>query len=293
MVLDPRQLECFIAVAEELNLNRAAIRLHMSQPPLTRRIQRLERDLGVELFRRTPGGMELTEAGAVFLERAYRIVALSTCAVERTRLASNGEIGHLSVGYYDPAILTGIPELIRGFLDQHRLVTVSFELIAKHNQIDYLRDKVLHVGFGRHYPDEPGIVCRPVMSEPLYVAMHRSRALDWRSPATIADLRHQPLVVYPTMRPEFADEVIDLCLRAGFTPRVTIEAEDVVSCLAYVALGIAIAVVPDSATRTKPDDVDFIPLQDAPPAPLYCAHLRDNSAPTLRLFVDYLDTRLG
>lgn len=82
-------------------------------------------------------------------------------------------------------------------------------------------------------------------------------------------------------------------LRAGFTPRVTIEAEDVVSCLAYVALGIAIAVVPDSATRTKPDDVDFIPLQDAPPAPLYCAHLRDNSAPTLRLFVDYLDTRLG
>ena len=119
-------------MAEELNLNRAAIRLHMSQPPLTRRIQRLERELGVELFRRTAGGMELTEAGTVFLERAYRIVALSTRAVERTRLASDGEIGHLSVGYYDPAILNGIPELIRGFLDQHRYVTVSFELIAKH-----------------------------------------------------------------------------------------------------------------------------------------------------------------
>jgi len=78
----------------------------MSQPPLTAPHQRLERELGVELFRRTAGGMELTEAGTVFLERAYRIVALSTRAVERTRLASDGEIGHLSVGYYDPAIST-------------------------------------------------------------------------------------------------------------------------------------------------------------------------------------------
>ena len=290
-MLDPRQLECFIAVAEELNLNRAAIRLHMSQPPLTRRIQRLERELGVELFRRTAAGMELTEAGTVFLERAYRIVALSTRAVERTRLASGGEIGHLSVGYYDPAILNGIPELIRGFLDQHRYVTVSFELIAKHNQIDYLRDKVLHVGFGRHYPEEPGIVCRPVIFEPLYVAMLRTRSLDWRSPAAVVDLRDQPLIVYPATRPEFADEVIDMCMRAGFTPRVAIEAEDVVSCLAYVALGTAIAVVPESATKTVPDGVVFIPLGGAPPAPLYCAHLRDSSAPTLRLFIDYLDTR--
>lgn len=290
MVLDPRQLECFIAVAEELNLNRAAVRLHMSQPPLTRRIQRLERDIGVDLFRRTVGGMELTAAGVALLERAYRIVALSTRAVERTRLASDGDVGHLSVGYYDPAIVSGIPALIRGFLDQHPYVTVSFELVAKHNQIDYLRDKLLHLGFGRHYPDEPGIVCRPVISEPLFVAMHSTRASDWRNPAVIADLRDHPLIVYPATRPEFADEVIDMCMRAGFTPRVAIEAEDVVSCLAYVALGTAIAVVPDSATKTHPDDVVFIPLADAPASQLYCAHLRDHTSPTLRLFVEHLNS---
>jgi len=290
-VLDPRQLECFIAVAEELNINRAAARLHMSQPPLTRRIQRLEREVGVELFRRTAGGMELTEAGAVFLERAYRIVALSTRAVERTRLAGDGEIGHLSIGYYDSAIIDGIPALIREFLDAHKAVTVSFELIAKHNQIDYIRDKVLHLGFGRHYPDEPGIHCRPVWFEPLYVAMHRSRSLDWNSPATLADLRDQPQILYPAARPEFADEVIDMCLRAGFSPRVAIEAEDVISCLAYVALGTAVAVVPESATRTRPDGVVFIPLRDAPPAALYCAYLCSNTAPTLRLFIDFLDKR--
>jgi DNA-binding transcriptional LysR family regulator len=289
VVLDPRQLECFIAVAEELNLNRAATRLHMSQPPLSRRIQRLERDLGVVLFRRTAGGMELAEAGVVFLERAYRIVALSKRAVERARLASEGEIGHLSVGYYDSAILDGIPALLRGFLLEHPGVTVSIEVIAKHNQIDYLRDRVLHVGFGHHYPDEPGIDCRAVGFEPLFVAMHSSRTQNWRGPMAVADLRDQPLIVYPTARPEFADEVIDMCLRTGFTPRVAIEAEDVIACLAYVALGTAIAVVPESATKARPDGVVFIPLADAPLAPLYCVHLRDNPAPTLSLFMDYLD----
>ena len=290
-VLDPRQLECFIAVAEELNLNRAAARLHMSQPPLTRRIQRLEHDVGVELFRRTAAGMELTEAGAVFLERAYRIVSLSTRAVERARLASKGEVGHLSMAYYDSAILDAIPALVRGFLDEHQGVTVSFELVAKHNQIDYLRDKVLHVGFGRHYPEEPGIECRAVVHEPLYVGLHHTRAMDWCSPASISDLRDQPLIVYPATRPEFADEVIDMCLRAGFSPRVAIEAENDVACLAYLALGTAIAVVPESATKTRPDGVTFIPLRDAPPAPLYCAYLAANTAPTLRLFIDYLDQR--
>jgi LysR family transcriptional regulator, benzoate and cis,cis-muconate-responsive activator of ben and cat genes len=121
--------------------------------------------------------------------------------------------------------------------------------------------------------------------------MHHTRSLDWAAPAAIADLRDVPLIVYPATRPEFADEVIDMCLRAGFSPRVAIEAEDEVSCLAYVALGTAVAVVPESATKTRPDGVTFIPLRDAPPAPLYCVYLAANTAPTLRLFVDYLDRR--
>jgi DNA-binding transcriptional LysR family regulator len=290
-MLDPRQLECFIAVAEEHNLNRAAARLHISQPPLTRRIQRIERDVGVELFRRTAAGMELTEAGAAFLERAYRIVALSTRAVRRARLASEGEVGHLSMAYYDSAIHGAVPALVRGFLDKHQRVTVSFELVAKHKQVDYLRDKVLHVGFGRHYPDEPGIECRPVVHEPLYVGLHHTRAMDWCSPASLSDLRDQPLIVYPTARPEFADEVIDMCVQAGFSPQVAIEAENDVACVAYLALGTAIAVVPESATKIRPDGVTFIPLRDAPPATLYCAYLPTNTAPTLRLFIDYLDER--
>jgi DNA-binding transcriptional LysR family regulator len=289
MTVDARQLECFIAVAEELNLGRAAVRLHMTQPPLTRRIQRLEQEVGGDLFRRGAGGMRLTEAGTVLLERAYRIVALSRAAVESTRLARDGRLGHLSIAYYDSAILDGIPRLVRDFVSLHPGITVSFELVAKHAQIDHVRDELLHIAFGRDYPDEPGIVRRTVLAEPLYVAMHRRRAVGWSSPAKVADLAHQPMAVYPTTRPAFADLVIDMCLREGFSPTVSVEALDVVSCLAYVALDVAIAVVPESATKAHTDSVTFIPLLDAPSVDLSCVYLAANQSPTLALFVDYLN----
>ena len=291
--VDSRQLECFIAVAEELNINRAAVRLHMTQPPLTRRIQRLEHDVGVELFRRTPAGMELAEAGQILLERAYRIVTLSARAVERTRQASIGEVGHLSVGYYDSAILDAIPAIVSEFRHQHPDIKVSFERSpCNRAQVDYLRDKLLHVGFGRDYPQQQGVVCRTVAVENLYVAVREPSALASGRPVTVADLRGRPLVVYPASRPGFADDVIRMCRSAGFSPVIAVEADDVVACLAYVAIaGEATAVVPSSATRTRPHGVTFVPLGGAPPATLECISLAANAAPALTLFTRFLDHR--
>lgn len=291
--VDPRQLECFIAVAEELNINRAAIRLHMTQPPLTRRIQRLEHDVGVGLFRRTPGGMELTEAGRVLLESAYRIVTLSARAVERARQASAGEVGHLNVGYYDSAILDGIPAVLREFRDRYPDVTVSFELVPGYAQADYLRDNLLHVGFGRDYPPQPDVACRTVALEELYVAVRELSALPVGRPVAVEDLRDRPLVIYPASRPGFADDVIRLCRHAGFSPVIAVEADDVIACLAYVAVGDAMAVVPASATRTGPHGVTFAPLAGAPPAKLDCITLAGHPAPALALFTRFLDERVS
>jgi LysR family transcriptional regulator, benzoate and cis,cis-muconate-responsive activator of ben and cat genes len=293
VAVDPRQLECFIAVAEELNLNRAALRLRMSQPPLTRRIKRLEREVGVDLFRRTSSGMALTEPGTVLLDRAYRIVALSAYAVDRTRRASAGEVGHLSIGYYDSAILDGIPALLSAFLSHHPDVTISFQLVPKHAQVDYLRDRLLHVGFGRDYPPERGIVNRVVGTEPLYLAIRDVSAPPNDRAASISDLRGMPLALYPDTRPGFADQVIHLCLAAGFAPIVAVEAGDVVACLAYVAIGAAAAVVPRSAARTRPRGVSFIPLAEAAPASLQCITTAENSSPSLRLFTAFVDNHPG
>jgi LysR family transcriptional regulator, benzoate and cis,cis-muconate-responsive activator of ben and cat genes len=289
---DPRQLECFIAVAEELNINRAAARLNMTQPPLTRRIQRLEHDVGAELFCRTPGGMELTEAGRVLLERAYRIVTLTAHAVERARKASAGEVGHLRVGYYDSAILEGIPVILAEFRHLHPEVTVSFELVPGRAQPDYLRDHLLHVGFGRDYAPSPDIACRTVALEELYIAAREPADFAAGRPAAVADLRDRPLVVYPATRPGFADDVIRMCRDAGFSPAIAIEADDVVACLAYVAVTEAIAVVPASATKTGPHGVTFIPLADALPAKLDCIWLAANPSPALAQLTGFLSARM-
>jgi DNA-binding transcriptional LysR family regulator len=287
--VDLRQLECFVVVAEELNLGRAAARLHMTQPPLTRRIQRLEREIGTPLFRRHAGGMELTDSGGTLLERAYRIVELSRRAVESTRLAQTGGYGNLTIGYYDSAIRDGIPRVMRDFVQAHPDVTVGFEYTQKEIQPDLLRDRLLHIGFGYDYLDEPGIERHRVLSESLYVAMHMKRAAEWPNPASVADLKNQPLAIYPRTRPAFGDRVIDMCLRSGFTPVVSVETLDVVSCLAHVALGTTVAVVQESATKSATDGVVFIPLTDAPSIELSCIYLAENRPPTVDLFVDHLD----
>lgn len=290
-VLDPRQLECFVAVAEEGNLSRAAARLHLAQPPLTRRIHRLEQEIGVTLFRRTAGGMELTEPGAVLLEHAYRIIELSDRALSITESSGTGTVGHLVVGYYDSAILHGIPALFRGFCRRYPEVTVEFDRIPKKKQVDLVQDKVMHIAFGRHYPDEPGTVCRPVLTERLYLAVNAEAAPAWRAPVRTADLRARPLAVYPRDRPEFADEVVHMCLNSGFTPTIAVEALDVVSCLAHVGIGTAVAVVPESATKTRTEDVAFLPIVDAAPVSLSCLYRADDWSPTLSLFLSYLDER--
>jgi DNA-binding transcriptional LysR family regulator len=287
--LDPRQLECFIAVAEELNLSRAAIRLHVSQPPLTRRIKRLELDVGAELFTRTPTGMRLTEAGHALLEPAYRIVALSNQAVDVTRKAHPGELGHLTIGYYDSAILDGIPALLRVFASQHPGVSLSFERVLKQTQLHQVRDGILHVAFGRNYPPLAGLVSRPVDVERLYLAVGTATAAELPETVRVCDLRSLPLALYPTARPEFADEVVHMCMAAGFAPNVAIQGHDVVSTLALVSIGNVAAVVPRSATKTRTDDVVFIPISDAPTTTLSCLYLEHEQTPSLRLLVRLLD----
>lgn len=288
--LDIRQLECFIAVAEELHVGRAAARLHMTQPPLTRRINRLERDLGVRLFRRTPAGVELTEPGAVLLDRAYRIVSLSEHAVERTRLADSGQVGQLVVGYFGSTIFDAVPRLLRGFLQSHPEVTLRLERAAKNVQADAVLDGRMHVGFSRLHREEPGLRVRRIDSEPLFVAVPAAHPVLRQGEVRVADLRDEDMVLFPAApRPSFADEVSQLCKQAGFAVRVAREAEDVVTALAYVAASGLSAVVPRSATTIGLPGVAFVPLTDAPPQDLSCLHRDGEAGPLLRAFLAYLD----
>ena len=289
--LDPRQLECFIAVAEELNFGRAAVRLHMTQPPLTRRIHRLEHAVRVDLFHRTATGVELTEAGSELLGRAYRIVELSRRALESVALADAGELGALRVGYNDPVIVAGVPKLLDEFVHRYPRVDVRFHYVLKREQMEYLRDRSLHVVFSREYPETPGVIARTVITEDLYLVYRPDVFTIAAADPTPADLRGLPLVLNPGERGGFVDELFRRCREAGFVPQVAADAEDVVATLAYAALGTAIGIVPDSATTVHARGVTFRRLSGMSPLEMNCIYGARDRRRTLELFVTYLEDR--
>jgi DNA-binding transcriptional LysR family regulator len=292
--IDVRQLECFIAVAEERHFGRAAARLHMTQPPLTRRITRLEREMDAQLFVRTRAGVDLTSAGLVLLERAHRIVELSRNAVERTRLAGAGKAGTLAVGYMGSTVFDVVPRLLRQFLEDRPHVKLEIEQARKDVQADAIRDGRMHLGFNRQYRPEPGLSVRDIATEQLYVAMPEGHPLCGKAIIRLADICAEPLVLFPSApRPSFADEVTQMLMRTGGLPRVEAEAGDVLTALTYVAAARLCAVVPKSAANVALPGVAFLPITDAPTESFSCIYRAGPVPPLVREFLDFVDQAEG
>ena len=170
--MDLRRLKSFVVLAEELNFNRAAARLHISQPPLTRQIQLLETELGAPLFERQPKGLVLTAAGCTLLDDARRILGMADAAKDRAAQAGRGEIGRLDVGIFGSAIFHHIPRLLLQFRSRYPQVQISLHEQTKAEQIQALRERRLTIGFNRHVRPAPDLVVESVYQEPLLVALH-------------------------------------------------------------------------------------------------------------------------
>lgn len=290
MTPDIRQLECFVAVAEEGHVGRAAVRLHMTQPPLTRRIRRLERDLGVQLFEREPTGMRLTSPGAALLGEARRILALAERAVTLTRRVDAGESGTLLVGYFGSTVFSHVPRLLAGFRAVHPDIELTVERVPKVEQVEALRDGLLHIGFGRLYHPEDGIEVRELAREPLLVAVpERWDVAGGEEGLTVGDLAQMPMVLYPRARPSFADQVIQLCeAAAGRPPTVVQEASDVVGALTYVALGSVVAIVPRTAGTVAMPGVAYLPLAGDATVEFNCVFPSTGRPPALDRLIAHL-----
>lgn len=284
-----RQLKYFIALAEELNFRRAANRLHISQPPLTRQIQQMESDLGVELFTRTPRGVELTQAGKVLLEEATNIMALSERATERAQLAGQGQLGRMDIGIFGSATFDTIPKLILGFRSAHPNVNIVLHNMTKSEQINALRERRLTVGFNRFVAAEPDIATEIVYTENALVAIHRAHAFARKQEVNFKELKDQPLILYPrATRNSFADMVTTACREAGFEPRIVQEVDDVSTSIALVSSGFGVCVVPESARNLKLPGVVYRPLRKAKllSIDLCCLYRKDDQSPILLEFLD-------
>lgn len=287
--MELRHLKYFVALAEELSYCRAAARLHISQPPLTRQIQQLEEDVGTRLFSRSTRGVELTPAGVAFLKEAQHILGMVKVARERAVKAGCGQTGRLDVGIFGSAIFNHIPRLLLLFRSRYPEVQIALHEQTKAEQIQALRERRLTVGFNRHVTYEADIAVETVFREPLVVALQSKHPLARHKAIRVSEIAGEPLVLYPSnTRPGFADDVMALFRDEARQPTVAHEVTDVVTAVALVASGFGLCVTPRAASSLRLPGVVFRPVKGEPPPTidLACLYRRNDDSPILAAFLD-------
>ncbi len=286
--MDLRQMRYFLAVAEERHVGRAAERLHMAQPPLTRQIRALEDELGATLFLRTPKGMELTEAGQTLLDEVPNLLQLAQRARERTRAAGQGEIGRLDVGLFGSGVLDVIPRLLAQFHAERPDVKIVLHTMTKAEQLDALRERRISVGFNRLVPPEPDLVIETVLRERMRVALPAGHRLCAAESVRIPDLAGEPMILYPNLPlPGLAQQVMGAFAGEDTPLRIEQEVEDVLTAIALVAGGFGLCVTTASSESLRLPGVVYRPLDCAGlrDIELSCIHRRGDPSPVLAAFL--------
>jgi DNA-binding transcriptional LysR family regulator len=290
MAMDLRRLRYFIAVAEEGHITRAAERLGMQQPPLSRQISLMERELNLQLFRRLPRGVEMTNAGHALLREAKAMLAQLDRALETTRRAARGEQGSLCVGIAPTAPFNPlVPKSIRSFRESFPLVSLvleeglSNEVAARFNndQMDvaFVRASQIHAD---------GVVVTPLQEEPMVAALPSRHPMARGRTKTVRlkGLAGDPFILIGPPGTGLHDETIAACREAGFIPRLGQPAPRITSTLGMVAVGLGVALVPSSMRSVRVDGVVYRPLEGAAPrAFLGLASRRGDPSPILKQFV--------
>ncbi len=264
--MELRHLRYFIAVAEELHFTRAAERLHIGQPPLSHAIQMLEADVGALLFERTKRSVRMTGAGKLFLGDARGILALAEQAAETARRAQRGEAGELRIGFTFSTPLTPLfATVINRYRKQFPAVSLTLHEMATQGQLDALHERRLDLGFVR--PPEgasaQGIALSVLREDPLVVVLPRARALARQKTISMAQLKDEPFVMYPsTAGTGIYPQIFRMCRDAGFAPKIGQLAGEASTIIGLVAAGCGISVLPASFDRIRMDGVCYRQISD-------------------------------
>lgn len=259
--MELRHLRYFVAVAEELTLRRAAARLHIAPPPLSVQIRNLEIEIGTPLFTRAGRGMQLTDAGRVFLDEARKVLAQTESGVARARRAASGDIGELTIGYNAPAEFLVFPHLIPPFRQRWPEIQLSFQFRQLRDVLAGLHSGDLDIGFAWLPLMTDEFEMHALLEEVMLVAMHESHPLADKESVRIADLSGVPLVMVSIAQAfETRQQIEGLFARAGARMEIAFELDNSLSMINFVAMGAGCALVPAYARRIAQTGVVFRPL---------------------------------
>jgi len=278
------QLRCFVAVAEELHFSRAAERLNMTQPPLSRQIRLLEHHVGAALLERNSRTVRLTAAGKAFLPDAARILRLAEEAVFSARRAARGEQGTLSIGFTSASGYSLLPEVVRRLREHLPGIALNLKEVVSTVQVEALNAGELDIGLMRPHAVNSELESVPLASESLMLAIHESEAGQWPLEPTLQALHGRPFVMYsPYEARPFYQMLSERFARAGVVPDVVEHIGQVHTMLALVRAGVGAALIAEGAARLKFDGIVMRRMQTEP-VEMVCTYRRDNDNPALAAF---------
>jgi DNA-binding transcriptional LysR family regulator len=285
--MDLRVLRYFVAVASERNITRAAEKLHIAQPPLSRAIQQLEAEVGAPLFDRQARPLRLTPAGTLLHEQAVQILRRMDDMKSMMNAAVAAERRRFTIGFVASTIYARLPELIRAFRAAAPDVELALVEATTLEQIAALKDGRIDVGFGRIRFDEQTIKRTILREEPLVVAIpSQHRLASAKLPISLLEVVGEVQIIYPRApRPSYADQVLSLFRDYGHEPRLVHEARELQIAIGLVAAEEGLAIVPESVGRSRTHDVVYRPLVEAATSPIIMSHRLGDSSPELALMV--------
>lgn len=259
--MELRQIRYFHRVATLLSFTKAALSLHMAQPPLSRQIKLLEEELGVDLFDRVGRGIRLTEAGRYFFDQTRHITQRLEETVKATQRIGRKDKRWFGLGFV-PSVLYGyMPEFIRQLRELDPQVEIGLVELTTLQQFDALKTGRIDIGLGRILLADAEVERLILIDEPLIAALPASHPLSSRSHLSLADMLNLPLILYPAKpRPSYADHLLDLFNKNDYTPNVVQEVNELQTAIGLVAAGVGAALVPASVRGLHRRDVVYVEL---------------------------------
>jgi len=282
--MELRHLRYLVAVAEELHFGRAAIRLNISQPPLSQQIRQLEEELGVQLFERTKREVRLTDAGKRLVAEAHQVLGRIDHFSRVASQAGGGEIGHLSVGVMG-GVNQILVETLRLLGRKYSGVRVELQHMSTGAQVEALREGRIDIGFLNLPIQEPTLITEVMAADPLWLALPKGHRLTRLRRIPLTALDGERIILFPRrVTPGVHDTITSMCREAGFTLNVVHEVDSIVGGLTLVSADLGIAFATPSFHRLWPDVV-FRPIETPARIEQAVAYSRDALSPVLETFL--------
>ena len=263
--METRHLKYFLALAEELHFGKAANKLHISQPPLSRQIKDLEEELGVRLFNRTKRNVQLTTYGKYLKEQSYKLFNHMELIKNHLELMKNGAVGQVKIGYVGDFMHSIFPEILSELKKEYpKIDTILLETDTE-SQISALRAGSIDIGFIRTPIEVKDIIINPIYEETFSLILSKSHPLSSRKKLPLKELAEEPYIGFsPKCPPPLSKSVMSICNKAGFSPKVIHRALQINSIVTLVENNVGYSIIPIGPKAIFKENVKFFELKNYP-----------------------------